>query len=1013
VDSFLSDGVTYLGEKTVENTIGVAELLRGNPDALIDSINDTFADVASAISSLLEYSPLALQSFLLDALPDGAVTDFLKSGQAFLESTQQAIAGGVVEGLNPIKLAETAINDLDEIAGDILKVVENLDDPLNAANEFLKLQQKWTGVGALTYMFTEKDFEAGLKKALLAMNRQVEIVSTYAGGVGGALTPAADVQGAILGHVLEESKGYINSLAPGSPERKTATAYAAIFAVAYKASVLDDPNFDANANVARHPLFLAERRQVELKWLGNDHNTGGKYDFGLQHPVVENKPGCINLGDRIYAGKVKTNTGPAICGVESGRNKWWARPIDYKAVWGSNCAGGSHDLSMFQPVCPSGYVSVGFAAHDTATGTKPQPNAIACLKSDPRIMTVEDGISAGLQWVATDQNSGSKFDGTFYERGFLGIPLLHAIGGTESYKSSADTAFVKSLNVPVPARGTAPSYEKAQCVNFYSEPYFGGWTREECNLDVRRSLVDSRTGSVLQGAGVSSFHCGPEVAGVEVFSGRMGSKTFNCAEGGYLGQWAKFGATVTMLSSYTATNGVMVQSPQTIENVKLQAQKAERDRIARQLVTERAVQFVADSANECNNQNDANSCQNLGLVYSTGTPNIARDLVASTFYLERACRDLGLDSACPTLRNVTVVQGCGNENIPTMCTKAADIYYLRNISGVAEDYPRARRLYDLACNFSDPNYPADPFACRRYGDMQRNGAGGEVDLEGAYVSYLAGCDLNEGYACNSVADFFREGIFVERDLDAARVYYGKTCAVGITEGCGSVTRVINEQFAEEAEAERVRLAAAAIADSDSDGMTDVWERANAFDPFNSADAAEDYDQDGVTNFAEFTQQSDPRDIRPRVTDPGDVVGAGGELIDDGAGGGGDGAGGGGDGAGGGDAGAGGSDAGAGGSDAGAGGSDDSAGGSDDSAGGSDDSAGGSDDGAGGSDAGAGGSDDSTGGSDDGASGSDNSAGVIDDVTAGGGGGGSLSYLILMLLSLHLLVVRHTSLRVRD
>lgn len=876
----ITDGATYLGETTIEGTIGVTELLQGNPDALIDVVNDTFSDAASAASSLADYTPLALMSILVDVLPDGQVTDFLAKGTEFLQTAQVAVINGTVEGLNPIKLAETALNDLDEIAGDLLKVVENLDDPLSAGNEFLKLQQKWTGAGSLTYMFTEKDPLTGLKKALTAMHRQVEIVTTYSGGIGGALTPSYDVQSALLSHAMKESKKYISQLPDGAARRASITL-AATFATAFKTSI-SDPNFDPNAHVARHPLFLAERRMVDLKWLGNDHDSGGKYDFGLQHPVVENKPGCISLGDRIYAGKLKTEQGPAICGVESGRNKWWSRPIDYKVVWGSNCAGGSHDLSVWQPVCEKGYVSVGFVAHNTASGTKPLPNAVACIKSDPLLLSVEDGLDAGLEWVATDENSGSKFDGTFYMRDFLGLPLMHGISG---YKSSGDDIFVKSLRIGVPARGTAPSHAKARCVNFYSEPFFGGWTREICDLDVRSNLSDPGTATVLQGDGVSSFQCGAEVAGVEVFSSTQGSKTFNCDEGGHLGAYDDFGSAVTTLSSYTLSNGKTVRSPQAIEDAKLIAQKAERDRVARQRAAELAVQIVATYKSQCENESMENSCLNLGRIYSTGTPNIARDVVASEFYLRRAC-DLGeVENGCSTLRTL-VANACGEESIATMCTQLAGIYYLDSLPGVAEDYPRARGLYDLACNFLDTS---DPYACRRYGDMQLNGVGGPVDLEGAYTAYRDSCEMDEGYGCNSTAHFFRQGVFVARDLDSARVYYEKTCALGIAEGCDSIRRVNEEQAAEEAEAERIRLAEAAVADTDGDGMLDDWELANAFDPEDPSDAAEDWDMDGISNLDEFTAGTDARDTAPETTDTegddSDTVVDTGEVASGGSGGG--------------------------------------------------------------------------------------------------------------------------------
>ncbi len=48
-------------------------------------------------------------------------------------------------------------------------------------------------------------------------------------------------------------------------------------------------------------------------------------------------------------------------------------------------------------------------------------------------------------------------------------------------------------------------------------------------------------------------------------------------------------------------------------------------------------------------------------------------------------------------------------------------------------------------------------------------------------------------------------------------------------------------------------------DDDNDGMPDSFEIANGFDPFDSADAAQDADGDGVTNLAEFEDGTDPLD----------------------------------------------------------------------------------------------------------------------------------------------------------
>ena len=52
-------------------------------------------------------------------------------------------------------------------------------------------------------------------------------------------------------------------------------------------------------------------------------------------------------------------------------------------------------------------------------------------------------------------------------------------------------------------------------------------------------------------------------------------------------------------------------------------------------------------------------------------------------------------------------------------------------------------------------------------------------------------------------------------------------------------------------------------DDDSDGMSDDFEIANGFDPFDPADALQDADGDGFTNLEEFEAGSDPLDPKSK------------------------------------------------------------------------------------------------------------------------------------------------------
>jgi hypothetical protein len=56
-----------------------------------------------------------------------------------------------------------------------------------------------------------------------------------------------------------------------------------------------------------------------------------------------------------------------------------------------------------------------------------------------------------------------------------------------------------------------------------------------------------------------------------------------------------------------------------------------------------------------------------------------------------------------------------------------------------------------------------------------------------------------------------------------------------------------------------------VSDSDGDGLPDVWEVQNGFDPQNPADAALDSDNDGLTNLQEFLAGTNPRDPVSKVS----------------------------------------------------------------------------------------------------------------------------------------------------
>jgi hypothetical protein len=608
---FIVDGTQYLGEKTFYTVAGLGKvMMTGETDLLFDEINGAFDDLGNVAGQVIvpylnNYTPLGLMSIVVDVLPDGDVTSFLKKVKSFQEETLEKLAKEAIDGANPLKVAAKAIEDFSEIAEDISKVLVNLDDPLSAGNEFLKLNQKWTGVGALTYILTEDNPMAGMKKGLLALHRQFEIVTTYGPGRsfgniykespnGELLRDAAGkliidksktrIAKALISIAEKNAKKYIKSIPNNtdgsvSPEKKAAATLLTTFSATFFAQITD-PNFVSSDS--RHPMYSAEFREVYFQDMGNDAGSGGNIDHGFLQPIVEDRPGCISLGDYAYKGSVPDKERlTAVCNVESGRNEWWSRPVDYKLLWSDACSGAKDDRSIWLPVCEAGYISVGFVSNNSSW-QKPLPNRIACIKNNFDTLTVTDGNDAGLNILADDKGSGAKFfDLTVYNRKFLGMDLMYAVNKLDPDGMDPKGTFLDEARVAVPSTGSQPSGDKADCVNFYSEPNFKGRTHAVCGVDNGQwqALNGDNNQMVIDGSSTfNSFQCGQEVASIELYNDDDGSsKTWPCHDV-YEKDLSRSNHKVKIYSSYTSPGGTLRLSPAAMEELALK--EAERLRLA-------------------------------------------------------------------------------------------------------------------------------------------------------------------------------------------------------------------------------------------------------------------------------------------------------------------------------------------------------------------------------------------------------------------------------------------------
>lgn len=57
----------------------------------------------------------------------------------------------------------------------------------------------------------------------------------------------------------------------------------------------------------------------------------------------------------------------------------------------------------------------------------------------------------------------------------------------------------------------------------------------------------------------------------------------------------------------------------------------------------------------------------------------------------------------------------------------------------------------------------------------------------------------------------------------------------------------------------VKVNRAPFTDTDKDGLPDTWEQDNGLDPFDPSDAAQDFDNDNLSNYEEYTEDTDPQE----------------------------------------------------------------------------------------------------------------------------------------------------------
>jgi len=148
-------------------------------------------------------------------------------------------------------------------------------------------------------------------------------------------------------------------------------------------------------------------------FLYNDRQTGGVHDVTIYRPNPENQS-WYSIGD--YAQNnyhPPTGSSPIILAVnDDPDNPLIKPPKEYRQVWNDKGSGGLHDGSIWFPVPPDGYISIGFVSQ---TGYQPPGTSgtpaihYGCVRQDQ----VERATAGPAIW--NDRHSGAHQDVTIYE----------------------------------------------------------------------------------------------------------------------------------------------------------------------------------------------------------------------------------------------------------------------------------------------------------------------------------------------------------------------------------------------------------------------------------------------------------------------------------------------------------------------------------------------------------------------------------------------------------------------
>jgi len=163
------------------------------------------------------------------------------------------------------------------------------------------------------------------------------------------------------------------------------------------------------------------------RWLYSDAGSGAHKDVTWWRPNPSD-PNVYTIGD--YAqGNYEGPTGRTVTvtAVNDPDHTLLQPPVDYREVWNDHGSGGDHDGSLWYPVPPDDYVSIGFVGHSGYN--KPQISNYRCI----HVSQIQTGQAGNLIW--NDAGSGANKNVSMYANsGVSGIFV--AQGNYEPYSGT-------------------------------------------------------------------------------------------------------------------------------------------------------------------------------------------------------------------------------------------------------------------------------------------------------------------------------------------------------------------------------------------------------------------------------------------------------------------------------------------------------------------------------------------------------------------------------------------------